>query len=387
MTSQKLENGGFEFETKGLDLLNDADDDDDVEEIDEIQMKFDLETEAALRSWDRETFMKDVEREDELIKRNQDKAAKDKEYYDGKSKFDDLIKDMRALSGDQVYIKITEENPDGQQIRATDTVLFDRIGHLEGQLMPFECSIYDGKPTKVSLIEGPILPGLLLALLEMREGERADVIVKPGMGFGLLGCPPMVPGDTTLFYHLKVFKVWAESLLDSVIQMEHDQLVDFPLDKKMALIKSHKDAANKFLHDGYPRDALIRYKSAIKYLDELSQENIRRLGDGVTELFVTLLVNASITMIKLEMPKSATKMAKRALFLAPKNLKAYYQLIRARIMLCQYEEAFTWLERACKLTSPNDRLFDQLKLELDSKITSGESQRRELYRRMAKDFN
>lgn len=385
MNFKNLGNGAIEFDTKGFDPFGGGNEEND-DDFDDLEKQLEMDADAMLQSWDRELLMKEIRQERDLIMRNKDKAAKEMDYYDGKTKFSDMIKDMRALPGNQVYIKITESIPQGQQIRASDTILFDRIGHLEGHPLPFECSIYDGKPTKVSLVEGPILPGLLLALLEMREGERADVIVKPGMGFGVLGCPPTVPGDTTLFYNLKVYKVWAESLLESVIQMEHDQLVDFPLDKKMSLIMDHKDAANKFLHDGYPRDALIRYKSAIKYLDELSHDKIEQLGEGVKELYVTLLVNASITMNKLEMPKSATKMAKRALFLAPKNLKAYYQLIKARIMLMQYEEAFTWLDKAMKLTTPNDNLFDQLKLELDSKITSGESQRRELYRRMAKGF-
>lgn len=372
----------FEFETKPLNLLENENEEDE-EDLDDFENKLEKEADDMLNSWNRELFMSEVENERDLIMRNKDKLLNQVDYYDGETKFDDLIKTMKPLEGGHVFIDIIERKPEADQVKATNTLLFDRIGYLEGDSLPFESSIHDGRPNKVNLIEGPILPGLLMALMAMREGERANVILRPGMAYGELGALPVVPGNSTLFYNIKIYKIWDESLLEAVVKYEHDNLVQFPLEDKINLIKSHKEAANKFLRDGYARDALIRYKSGIKCLDEISTETMGRLPEELNEILTTLLVNGSITLNKLDMPKSASKMAKRALFVDGKNLKAYYQLISARIKLADYEEARRLMGMAMKLVSNENKYFDQLKLELDSKVVKWEDESRELYKKMA----
>lgn len=331
-------------------------------------------------SWDRSQLLNEVREQRGLLNRQSD--VKSTDYYDGTIRFKEIRKCMEPIEGDQVYIKITESNPEGTLINAMSSIHLDRVGYLENESTPFESSIHDSKPDTLNLAEGPILPGLLLGILKMRERERAEILIHPAMAYGRLGCLPLIPGDAWLLYYIKIHKVWTESHLDTFVKYERDHLTEVPLEHKISLIEEHKVVANNYLRDGFPKEALVRYKAAIKCLDELPETKLAG-STLLTKLLTTLLVNAAITLNQLGMPKSATKMAKRALSVEPDNLKAFYQIIKARLSLCDYDKALMWLDKANKV-SPNNPSFDGLKLQLDSKVESDKERRSEMLKKMSK---
>lgn len=358
---------GVLFETK-----------DDVElDTDDFEEDLEKEVNDMMAVWDRSLLLREVN-----TKRGTFNLNKDVEYYDGKTDFAHMKENMEPLVGNQVFMKILKKNTEGHQIDGTHSVLFEKVGYLECSETPFESSHYDGRPCKLNLTEGPILPGLLQALLSLREGEKAEILIHPAMAYGPLGSPPIIPGDAWLLYYVKIYKTWSESHLESVIKYERDFLVEIPLEHKLKLIDEHKQVANNYVRDGLPREALVRYKAAIKCLDEIPEEDLKE-SPQLTKILINLLVNAAITYNKLDMPKSASKAAKRTLYLDPNNIKAYYQLIHARLIIGDYEKALNWLDKADKLFPKNPNL-DSLRLKLDSKIKVDHKKRLETLKRMSK---
>lgn len=372
-----------------MDILNqgvelDIEVDEHLDEfLNDGEQNLEEEANAMLSLWNKDDFMKEVK--EDIEKRKNDTIKEDESYYDGDTDFDEIIKGMKPIDGsDQVFIKILESNPSGKQIDATHTILFDRIGYLEHQDEPFESSVHDGRPTKLSLLEGPIIPGLLEALTTMREGESANIMIRPSMAYGPLGIIGLIHEDATLFYHVKVHNVWDESNLNEILNIERSEMASIPIEQKLAFVEEHKDIANQYLRDDQPREAVIRYKAAIKCIDDLSTDCVRN-NPRVSELLITLLQNTAIAFNKLKMHKAATNAAKRALFMNPKNVKAYYQLAKARIALCDYSSATMWIEKANKLF-PDTSVFDHLKLELDFQYREETRKRDELMRKMSKAY-
>lgn len=351
-----------------------------TEDLEDGEQNLEDEANEMVKSWNRDDLIREIADDREKIKRDNENRSID--YYDGETNFDDIASKMDPLEGGEVLIKILEPNPSGKLINGSHSILFDRIGYLEHELTPFESSIYDGRPTKLSLIEGPVLPGMLQALISLREGERANILIRPSMAYGRLGCIPLIPEDSTLFYHIKIYKVWEESQLNCVLDYERANMTEFPIEQKLSLVEEHKSIANSYLHDDQPREALIRYKAAIKCLDEVPPEMLERSND-VSKLMLTLLHNAAITYNKLGMYKSATKTAKRALSMDPTSTKAYYQLAKARIGVSDYSGALKWIEKACQI-SPNSTCFDHLRVQLDFQYRDEKKKRDDIMTKMSK---
>lgn len=349
-------------------------------DLEDVEQDLEYEANRLMNSWNRSDLLREIEEEKQQMAEANNNQPID--YYDGLTPFEDLFPDMDKLFDGRLYMKIIEPNTYGKEIKATSTILYDQIGYTELEGRPFDSSTHEGKPTKLSLMEGPTLPGLLMAFTSMREGERANVIIHPSLAYGRLGCTPWVPPNSYVFYNLKIYRVWDESLLNGVIEYERSYFVQVPIEEKLGFIREHKDKANNFMKDDMPRDALIRYKAAIKFLDELPPSEVER-SDELSKLKVTLLTNATIALNKLGMHKTATRTAKRALCGDPQNIKAYYHLAKARMGLSDHLGALRWIEEGSK-KAQDDSLFNQLRLQLDFQLRDEKKKRDEIMMKMAK---
>lgn len=356
--------------------------DDQLEDQDENEQVYEDEARLILNSWSREKIMKEIKEDAEKTKMENEDAKR--ENYDGERDFEEMAKDMTPLANNQVLINVFVSNPEAKEVQPSHTVLFERIGYLEYNLMPFESSICDGKPSLINLTQGPIFPGLLYALTNLREGDRASILIRPGMAYGRLGCPGLIPPDASLLYFVRIYKVFEESQLSLVLDYEKEFMTDIPFAEKLILVEEHKTMANKFLEDDMPKEALVRYKAGIKCLEDITDDEMRRSAT-VTGLLRALLCNSAIVYNKMGMHKSATKAAKRALFMDPRDIKSYYQLAKARIALADHSGALKWIEKGCKVCS-NNSCFDQLKIQLDFKLKDESEKRRDIMKKMSKVF-
>lgn len=380
MTTQEKESDhGSMFETE--ENLN-SENEQDCEES-----AFEENIENMLRIWNRKQLLNEIK--DEKLRQKLDEHREDTVYYDGKTPFSEIAKQMAPLANsvegdDRILIKITEECKSAKQIRPNSTILFDCIGYIEFQNEPFDSTINDGKPRKLDLNEGPILFSLLKALLNLHEGERANILIHPSFAYGELGCFPVVPANAFLYYSVKIHKVWDQSELNELLDYEKAQNFVAPIEDKLAAIEDHKAIANKYLLNEDYREAVIRYKVAIRLLEQIPFEGIIK-DEKLTKLMVILSQNASIAFNKLEMFLAATKYAKLALKFCPTSIKAFYNLIKAQIGLKEYQRALEWCKKANRIV-PNEGNILQLQIIINQGLQEEKSKRNEIMSRMAKVF-
>lgn len=55
-----------------------------------------------------------------------------------------------------------------------------------------------------SLLPDITLWGMELGLLSMRRGELARFLFKPTYAYGTLGCPPLIPPNTTVLFEIEL---------------------------------------------------------------------------------------------------------------------------------------------------------------------------------------
>lgn len=71
----------------------------------------------------------------------------------------------------------------------------------------------------LSLLPDITLWGMELGLLSMRRGELARFLFKPTYAYGTLGCPPLIPPNTTVLFEIE--------LLDFLDSAESDKFCAF----------------------------------------------------------------------------------------------------------------------------------------------------------------
>lgn len=81
------------------------------------------------------------------------------------------------------------------------------VVHYTGRLMDgkiFDSSVMRGQPAEFGL--NNIIPGLRLALLQMRVGQKMEVVIPPELGYGASGSGS-IPANSALKFELEVIKV------------------------------------------------------------------------------------------------------------------------------------------------------------------------------------
>lgn len=60
------------------------------------------------------------------------------------------------------------------------------------------------QPSSLSLLPDITLWGMELGLLTMRRGELARFLFKPPYAYGTLGCPPLIPPNSTVLFEIEL---------------------------------------------------------------------------------------------------------------------------------------------------------------------------------------
>lgn len=352
-------------------------------EGEEEEVEFDDKVNEMVGIWNRENLLRQAEKfKDEKYNLETRKCTA---YYDGVQKLEEMTKTMKEFLDGRVFIEILESNPEGKKINQLSTVKYDKLCYLDGHETPFESTTLQGRPDLLKISDGPAITGLLCALVELREGERANIIIHPALAYGPLGCPPLIPGDSYLFYNVKIHRVWEDTELDTALYLANvPEGLQFDIDEKIVMIKKHKDVANQLLKDDMPKEAVIRYKAAIHFLLTIDHGTISKTPE-LRETLEVLYQNSAITFNKLKLYKSASKFAKKCLSLDPQNVKALYQLAKARLEIGDHNRALTYIERAMKL-EPDNQHLKSLRANLDRSYVETKKEREETLRRMGKAF-
>ncbi len=94
---------------------------------------------------------------------------------------------------------------EGQKAKAGDMVSVHYVGFLEDGRM-FDTSHMKGQPYTFKLGEGRVIAGWDEAIANMKEGEKAQLVIPPSLGYGKQGSG-RIPPDATLFFDVELVRV------------------------------------------------------------------------------------------------------------------------------------------------------------------------------------
>uniref|UniRef100_A0A8C8YCY9 peptidylprolyl isomerase n=1 Tax=Panthera leo TaxID=9689 RepID=A0A8C8YCY9_PANLE len=240
----------------------------------------------------------------------------------GQSPYQRLSRRMRDISGDRGVLK-------------------DVIREGAGELVTPDASVLD-----------ITLWGMELGLLSMRRGELARFLFKPAYAYGTLGCPPLIPPNTTVLFEIELLDFLDSAESDKFCALSAEQQDQFPLQKVLKVAATEREFGNYLFRQSRFYDAKVRYKRALLLLHRRSAPPEEQHLVEAAKLLV--LLNLSFTYLKLERPATALRYGEQALIIDRKNAKALFR--------CgQYQKARDFLVRAQKEQPFNHDINNELK--------------------------
>ncbi|PNJ85878.1 FKBP6 isoform 5, partial [Pongo abelii] len=235
------------------------------------------------------------------------------------SLYERLSQRMLDISGDRGVLKDVIREGGGDLVAPDASVLVKYSGYLEHMDRPFDSNYFRKTPRLMKLGEDITLWGMELGLLSMRRGELARFLFKPNYAYGTLGCPPLIPPNTTVLFEIE--------LLDFLDSAESDKFCAL----SAALL-------------------LLRRRSAPPEEQHL-----------VEAAKLPVLLNLSFTYLKLDRPTIALRYGEQALVIDQKNAKALFRCGQACLLLTEYQKARDFLVRAQKEQPFNHDINNELK--------------------------
>ncbi|XP_032184267.1 inactive peptidyl-prolyl cis-trans isomerase FKBP6 isoform X2 [Mustela erminea] len=261
------------------------------------------------------------------------------------SAYQRLSRRMLDISGDRGVLKDVIREGAGELVTPDASVLVKYSGYLEHMDKPFDSNCFRKTPRLMKLGEDITLWGMELGLLSMRRGELARFLFKPTYAYGTMGCPPLIPPNTTVLFEIE--------LLDFLDSAESDKFCAL----SAALLLLHRRSAP-------PREQHL--VAAAKLL---------------------VLLNLSLTYLKLERPTTALRYGEQALILDQKNAKALFRCGQACLLMTEYQKARDFLVRAQKEQPFNHDINNELKKLASSYKDYTDKEKEMCHRMFAPDDN
>uniref|UniRef100_A0A8D2HQL6 peptidylprolyl isomerase n=1 Tax=Urocitellus parryii TaxID=9999 RepID=A0A8D2HQL6_UROPR len=235
------------------------------------------------------------------------------------SPYQRLSQRMLDITGDRGVLKDVIREGTGDLVTPDASVLVKYSGYLEHMDKPFDSNCFRKTPRLMKLGEDITLWGMELGLLSMRRGELARFLFKPTYAYGTLGCPPLIPPNTTVLFEIE--------LLDFLDSAESDKFCAL----SAALLLLHRRLAP-------PEE---------QHLVEAAK--------------LLVLLNLSFAYLKLDRPTMALRYGEQALIIDQKNAKALFRCGQACLLLTEYQQARDFLVRAQKEQPFNHDINNELK--------------------------
>ncbi|XP_047570080.1 inactive peptidyl-prolyl cis-trans isomerase FKBP6 isoform X2 [Lutra lutra] len=261
------------------------------------------------------------------------------------SPYQRLSRRMLDISGDRGVLKDVIREGAGELVTPDASVLVKYSGYLEHMDKPFDSNCFRRTPRLMKLGEDITLWGMELGLLSMRRGELARFLFKPTYAYGALGCPPLIPPNTTVLFEIE--------LLDFLDSAESDEFCAL----SAALLLLHRRSAP-------PEEQHLV---------------------AAAELLV--LLNLSFTYLKLERPTTALRYGEQALIIDQKNAKALFRCGQACLLMTEYQKARDFLVRAQKEQPFNHDINNELKKLASSYKDYTDKEKEMCHRMFAPDDN
>ncbi|XP_006889852.1 PREDICTED: peptidyl-prolyl cis-trans isomerase FKBP6 [Elephantulus edwardii] len=276
-----------------------------------------------------------------------------------KSPYQRLSQRMQDISGDRGVLKDVLREGVGDLVTPDASVLVKYSGYLEHMDKPFDSNCYRKTPRLMKLGEDITLWGMELGLLSMRKGELARFLFKPSYAYGTLGCPPMIPPNSTVLFEIELLDFLDSAESDKFCALSAEQQDQFPLQKVLKVAATEREFGNYLFRQNRFYDAKVRYKRALMLLCRraapLEEQHL------VEAARLLVLLNLSFTYLKLERPVIALRYGEKALTIDQKNAKALFRCGQACLLMTEYQKARDFLVRAQKEQPFNHDINNELK--------------------------
>nr|KAF6366209.1 FKBP prolyl isomerase 6 [Pipistrellus kuhlii] len=277
----------------------------------------------------------------------------------GQSPYQRLGQWMQDISGDQGVLKDVIREGAGELVVPDASVLVKYSGYLEHMDKPFDSNCFRKTPRLMKLGVDITLYGMELGLLSMRRGELARFLFKPPYAYGTLGCPPLIPPNSTVLFEIELIDFLDSAESDKFCALTAEQQDQFPLQKVLKVAATEREFGNYLFRQNRFYDAKVRYKRALLLLCQRSAPPEEQHLVEAAKLLV--LLNLSFTYLKLEHPSRALHYGEQALIIDQKNAKALFRCGQACLLMTEYQKARDFLVRAQKEQPFNHDINNELK--------------------------
>ncbi|PNJ85879.1 FKBP6 isoform 6 [Pongo abelii] len=162
----------------------------------------------------------------------------------GQSLYERLSQRMLDISGDRGVLKDVIREGGGDLVAPDASVLVKYSGYLEHMDRPFDSNYFRKTPRLMKLGEDITLWGMELGLLSMRRGELARFLFKPNYAYGTLGCPPLIPPNTTVLFEIELLDFLDSAESDKFCALSAEQQDQFPLQKVLKVAATEREFGN-----------------------------------------------------------------------------------------------------------------------------------------------
>ncbi|XP_042515821.1 peptidyl-prolyl cis-trans isomerase FKBP62-like isoform X2 [Macadamia integrifolia] len=231
----------------------------------------------------------------------------------------------RPNDGTLVKVKLIGKLQDG--------TVFLKKGHDEEELFEFKTD------------DEQVIDGLDRAVMTMKKGEVALVIVAPEYAFGSTESQQglaVVPPNSTVYYEVE---------LESFVKEKESW--DMNTQEKIEAAGKKKEDGNALFKAGKYARASKKYEKAAKYIEydsSFSEEEKKQ----AKALNATCNLNNAACKLKLKDYKEAEKLCTKVLDIESGNVKALYRRAQAYIQMADLELAELDIKKALEI-DPNNR--------------------------------
>ncbi|XP_069889217.1 inactive peptidyl-prolyl cis-trans isomerase FKBP6 isoform X3 [Dipodomys merriami] len=241
----------------------------------------------------------------------------------GQSPYERLSQRMLDVSGDRGVLKDIIREGAGDLVAPDALVLVKFSGYLEHMDKPFDSNCYRKTPRLMKLGEDITLWGMELGLLSMRRGELARFLFKPTYAYGTLGCPPLIPPNSTVLFEIELLDFLDSAESDKFYALSAEEQDQFPLQKVLKVAATVREFGNYLFRQNRFYDAKVRYKRALLLLHRrLAPPEEQHLVEAAKLL---VFLNLSLVYLKLDRPAAALRFGQQALTIDQRNAKALFR--------------------------------------------------------------
>ncbi|NWR81019.1 FKBP6 isomerase, partial [Centropus unirufus] len=232
-------------------------------------------------------------------------------------------------------------------------------GYLEHEDNPFCTNCHSRFPGLMKLGKDVTLQGLEMGLLTMKKGEVARFVFTPDYAYGQRGCPPLIPPSATVMFEVELLDFLDTDESDTFFELTAEQQGTFPLQKVLKVADTERQFGNYLFRKQLFQEAKDRYKRVLSVLGRSPSSEDERHQIDASKLLV--LLNLTLTYLKLERPDKALACGEEALGINQRNAKALFRCGQACLCMTEYKRAQDFLVRAQHVEPFNRDINNELK--------------------------